>query len=362
MLTSEKLQAGLDAIERGNFLVAINLLEECCQEYEVNTQEGNYREYISAQSNLIKAYIYAQKKPKAVARCEKLAVGENKAVRDWAKRVLSSISPDSLTSLPQKEDITDTNFDKALWAPEEVAKWLRDINSLIQNNDNTFAIQLLEQFCDGIELNSKENLYAQVLLVEAYHGERRFDDAKALSRKLCDSKHYITHFLAQHYFETSSLDIVDSKVSVDKNLLTLTQASNLFQTGYDALMSKNYPKAIKLLEEYSQTASPKNSEYLQANKWLIKAYQEQGQLESAIILCLKLLVCQHKPTRKWARELLYLELFTEYSELIEFDSEPVNFIETNISPDSKPGGISEQLISDSFQAKTLITNVLRQKY
>jgi hypothetical protein len=51
-----QLQAGLDAIERGNFLNAIQLLERYCREYE-DTSQGSFREYIQAQTNLIKAVI-----------------------------------------------------------------------------------------------------------------------------------------------------------------------------------------------------------------------------------------------------------------------------------------------------------------
>lgn len=47
---SNRLEAGLNAIERGNFLEAIKLLEEYCQEYELNSQ-GSFREYIQALDN-----------------------------------------------------------------------------------------------------------------------------------------------------------------------------------------------------------------------------------------------------------------------------------------------------------------------
>ncbi|MEH2203277.1 MAG: hypothetical protein V7K53_04225 [Nostoc sp.] len=48
-----------------------------------------------------------------------------------------------------------------------------------------------------------------------------------------------------------------------------------------------------------------------AHKWLIKAYQENGEINQAIALCQQLLINEHEPTRKWARQLL----FTEFTDL-----------------------------------------------
>ncbi|MFN6525304.1 hypothetical protein [Nostoc sp. ChiSLP03a] len=60
-----------------------------------------------------------------------------------------------------------------------------------------------------------------------------------------------------------------------------------------------------------QAASPATKEYLKAHKLLIKAYQENGQINQAIALCQQLLINKHEAARKWARQLLFTDLFTD---------------------------------------------------
>ncbi|MEH2166199.1 MAG: DUF3137 domain-containing protein [Nostoc sp.] len=46
---------------------------------------------------------------------------------------------------------------------------------------------------------------------------------------------------------------------------------------------------------------------MQAHKWLIKAYYENGQINQAIALCQQLLLNEHEQTRRWARKLLFTD-------------------------------------------------------
>ncbi|GJD23743.1 hypothetical protein RIVM261_086990 [Rivularia sp. IAM M-261] len=303
------LETGLNAIERGNFLEAIKLLQEYCQEYELNSI-GSFREYIQAQANLIKAYTYANNKPQAIVHCKKLITSEYPQVREWAKKVLTSLSPQAV--IPESNEVSTVNItQQSLYTFEEVVGWLKAIDKSVFYGNNTLAINLLEPFCKSVSPDSKEYLYAQVLLVEAYHNDNQREKAVELSQQLCDSKHYLTQRLANHYLSTSSIDIISENVLVvnGQSLITPVEASQLFQKGYDAIVSKDYTKAIQIFEEYHQSASPSRSEYLQASKWLLKVYQANQQLDNAIDLCQQLLTCQHKPTRRWARELLFTDLF-----------------------------------------------------
>ncbi|MEH2123102.1 hypothetical protein [Nostoc sp.] len=52
------------------------------------------------------------------------------------------------------------------------------------------------------------------------------------------------------------------------------------------------------------------AELLQKTK-LIKGYQENGQINEAIALCQQLLINEDEATRKWARQLLFTELFID---------------------------------------------------
>lgn len=96
--------------------------------------------------------------------------------------------------------------------------------------------------------------------------------------------------LANYYLSTSSIDTISENVLVvnRQSFITPVKASQLFQKGYDAIVNKDYTKAIQIFEEYQKSASPSKSEYLQASKWLLKAYQASQQLDNAISLCQQL--------------------------------------------------------------------------
>ncbi|OKH34440.1 hypothetical protein NIES2101_38930 [Calothrix sp. HK-06] len=225
------LEAGLNAIERGNFLEAIKLLQEYCQEYELNSQ-GSFREYIQAQASLIKAYTYANNKPQAIAHCKKLATSKHPQVREWAKKVLTSLSPQAV--IPESNEVSTVNItQQSLYTSEEVVGWLKAIDKSISYGNNALVIDLLEPFCKSVELDSKEYLYAQVLLVEAYHNDNQREKALELSQKLCISKHSLTQRLANHYLSTSSIDTISENVLVvnEQSFITPVEASQLFKKG-----------------------------------------------------------------------------------------------------------------------------------
>jgi hypothetical protein len=313
-----KLKAGIDNFKRGNFLEAIQILEEVCREYEIE-QQGTFREYRDAQVNLVKAYIYAENKPQAILCCKKLAVCENKQVRDWARKVLSSISPESLVSLKDEDELEKKNPTQFINSPEEATKVLLFINEEIQNIDSDFVIKTLQSLLEIIEPNTKEYLYAQILLIEAYHSQQSLDSARLIAKQLMDSKHYLTHMLVNNYLMHSTLDITNfyrKATSKSKYSLNAIEASNIFQLGYKSILNKDYKAAIQAFITYSQQASSKNKEFLQANKWLVKAYQEIDDMDAGIKLCQELLVSKHYKTRRFAREQLFTIFFTENSALV----------------------------------------------
>ncbi len=56
--------------------------------------------------------------------------------------------------------------------------------------------------------------------------------------------------------------------------------SELMAEGITACKEGRYPKAIKYLEDYSQGCTDRNTkDYLQAQMWLVRAYQMSGQLQ-----------------------------------------------------------------------------------
>ncbi|WP_448265905.1 DUF3137 domain-containing protein [Nostoc sp. DSM 114159] len=193
---------------------------------------------------------------------------------------------------------------------------LNGIAKLLQYQNYNLALQTLEKFFqNNPETNTKEYLYARVLLLDAYLYNGRFDKAINLCKELSNSKHKTTQILAQYYLAEilPEAKVTESKSSLNstKGSLTPAQETELINTGYEALTKKRYKEAIRAFKIFCKAASPATKQYLQAHKWLIKAYYENGQINQAIALCQQLLINEDEATRKWARQLLFTELFTD---------------------------------------------------
>ncbi|MBD2354915.1 molecular chaperone DnaJ [Tolypothrix sp. FACHB-123] len=81
--------------------------------------------------------------------------------------------------------------------------------------------------------------------------------------------------------------------------------SELMTEGITACKEGRYPKAIKYLEDYTQDCTDKNhKDYLQAQMWLIRAYQMGGQLQRAIALCQLLSNHPHSQVQTWVQKTL----------------------------------------------------------
>ncbi|MEH2069139.1 MAG: hypothetical protein V7K47_13425 [Nostoc sp.] len=221
------------------------------------------------------------------------------------------------------------------------------------------ALQELEIFFQkNIETNSKEYLYARVLLLDAYLYNGYSDKAIGLCQELSRSKHQTTQILAQYYLteiflETKTIE-QKSSLNISKSLLIPAQAAELLNTGYEAMTKKRYQEAIRAFKIFFQAASPATKQYLQAQKWLIKAYQENEEINQAIALCQKLLIHEHEATRKWARQLLFTDLFIDDLNL-NVSATSLNPNESEIKPQSPskilPGEPEPAIVK--FTPKTL---------
>ncbi len=77
------------------------------------------------------------------------------------------------------------------------------------------------------------------------------------------------------------------------------------QNALQALRERQYAEAVILLEEFCQgEARPQSQAYLQAQMALVKAYQQNGQLEQAIALCQTLTQNQNLQVQTWAQQAL----------------------------------------------------------
>ena len=349
--TLNTLIEGVSELQRGNFSTAIELLEEYCQNYQVDS-EDNYSEYIYAQQHIVKAYGYLGDEAKAIQRTKELAINGHPQIKKWAKRVLAYLSPEAYQTLPQ-EIIESDN--QPVWDSESAQLILHSINEYLEFGSNSHVVESLELACESLKFNTKEHLYAQVLLIEAYHVNGQSKNAVALCNQLLNSKHYITRLIANQYLSSLSRKSWVRKKDLEQEteLLTSTQASMVYQQGYDALINKNYAEAFEIFEEYCEKTLPGTREYLQASKYLVHFYLNSEELELAIKLCIKLITSEDELSKRWARELLYNDLFRE--------NPPKNVIDTDIfsSQVESFGKSSISLDEDFYESKESTIKLFR---
>ncbi|MEM7715365.1 MAG: hypothetical protein AAF349_17620, partial [Cyanobacteria bacterium P01_A01_bin.68] len=198
--TLNTLIEGVSEIQRGNFSTAIELLEEYCQNYQADS-ESDYSEYIYAQQHIVKAYGYLGDKSKAIQRTKELAINGHPQIQKWAKRVLAYLSPEAYQSLPQEVIESDN---QPIWDSESAKLVLHSVNDYLEFGSNSHVVETLEIAYESLKFNTKEHLYAQVLLIEAYHVNGQSKNAVALCNQLLNSKHYISRLIANQYLSSLS--------------------------------------------------------------------------------------------------------------------------------------------------------------
>ncbi|WP_322742409.1 hypothetical protein [Gloeocapsopsis crepidinum] len=81
----------------------------------------------------------------------------------------------------------------------------------------------------------------------------------------------------------------------------------LLQTAVEAYQQQRYYDAVELLEKYCNSSIKHNNKYyLQAQFWLIKAYQKTHQKQQAIALAKQLATHPNSEAQKWAKQALDL--------------------------------------------------------
>jgi hypothetical protein len=114
-------------------------------------------------------------------------------------------------------------------------------------------------------------------------------------------------------------------------------ADQLLKQGNFALWGKRYDEAIATLTTYCQSAQPGDRQYTQAQMWLLKAYQGNGQTADAIALCQQLTQSADAATQLWAQNFL----------AILCPPDP------NAPVEAPPDPIPEEPVTPGIQLKTL---------
>lgn len=81
--------------------------------------------------------------------------------------------------------------------------------------------------------------------------------------------------------------------------------SDLLQAGVNALKQKRYAEAVQALEAFCHSqATARSKDFFQAQMYLVKAYQDQGQIDQAIALCRQMTQAEHPQVCAWAERVL----------------------------------------------------------
>jgi len=80
--------------------------------------------------------------------------------------------------------------------------------------------------------------------------------------------------------------------------------SNLLQAGMEALQQQRFPDAVQFLTTCCDQSVPGSKDYYQAQMYLVRAYQDNGQAEAAIALCQQMLSAEVPQVRTWAERTL----------------------------------------------------------
>ena len=165
------------------------------------------------------------------------------------------------------------------------------------------AIESLEEFsksCHGFP--SSNYLQAQMWLVKAYQGAGKIDQAIALCQPLVANQNP----QVQNWAKKSLKSLRSKKVeTVAEENHKIENAAQSLELALETFKQGNHKKSQQLLEKFCQTyRSPNSSEYLQAQMWLVKAYQLSHHLEKAIELCQQLTKHNHPQVKDWAKKAL----------------------------------------------------------
>ncbi len=159
------------------------------------------------------------------------------------------------------------------------------------------AIELLESFCQNTEPQSKDYLQAQMWLVKAYQSVGQEEEAIALCQLMTYSDHPQVVQWARK--------ILPSLSSAQKT--QSDEITKLLEAGNEFLKEKHYSEAVQLLEQFLELCNDRHCpEYSQAQVWLVKAYQGNGQLENAFMLCQELANSDKSSVKNWAVKIIPL--------------------------------------------------------
>ncbi|MGD1875523.1 MAG: DUF3137 domain-containing protein [Mastigocoleus sp.] len=208
----EKYKLGISAIQEGRYSESIEFLEQFCQSCQLDSKsEQQY--YLKAQMGLVKAYHRTKQYQKASLICQELISSKNIEVKNWAERFLNSLHQKKLV-----QEITE----------KEAIQLLKSGKKAVKNKSYSEAVEILEKYCQGVNIQGKDYPKAQMLLVKAYRGSKELEKARNLCQELTLSEHEVTQIWAKRFIiNLISQEDISSSTSTIKEKITQPSSKNI---------------------------------------------------------------------------------------------------------------------------------------
>ncbi|ELS00182.1 zinc metalloprotease HtpX [Gloeocapsa sp. PCC 73106] len=208
------------------------------------------------------------------------------------------------------------------------------------------AVEILGYFCQNcFDYKSHEYLQGKIGLARAYYGLGEREQVVYICQELIGSDRLSVRQWAQQW--------LNSIQAIPK--YTLEELQSILNTGHQALKEKNYPLAIKSLEEYCQHNHQVDlREHQEAKMWLIQAYAGTRDLDAAISVCEELNFSHDTMIQQWAKEKLPSLKFNQNKQKQVKYSSDATYIEAH--------SVKEKSSGSDLEAKTTIkANYLKQR-
>lgn len=178
----------------------------------------------------------------------------------------------------------------------------------IQQKRFSEAIQRLEAFCHQTNPNSKDYFQAQMWLVRAYQEQGQASQAIGLCQQMMTSSIPQVREWAERILpRLTSPPTEPSPAETPEptyERLSPGASREFLQQGNKALKMQRFAEAVSALEAYCHGTNPSDTDYAQAQMWLVKAYKGNEQKQEAIALCQQLLNHDKEYVQTWAKQFL----------------------------------------------------------
>ncbi len=280
------LQDGIASIKQERYSDAIQTLEAFCRRYATS----HFKEYIKAQTWLIKAYQANGQLEQAIALCHRLSANKNPQVRALAQRILPSLSD---TTVIQRRSNAPT-----LDAPEDatVVQYRADATVMQARNPPPKDATVVQSYKSYTPPEDATILQAPGVQTSQVRPDQAISerDFQMQSRSLQTAPEE----------KTTSPDNGLPSPSQQAAALSGQEAEELLAAGNKALKYGRYREAVQALEAFCEIADPITKTYAGAQKLLVKAYKGSKRLEDAAALCRELINHDQEIIQIWAQEYL----------------------------------------------------------